>query len=94
METVVINVVEVKRFTRKSGRTGQSIIAVNDKGYRQEFSAVDVEDFDFSDCKGVCEFDTGNYYIKVSKVYSQNGKVYYLSIPSYLLTKLISMKGV
>lgn len=93
METVVINVVEVKTFSRKSGRTGQSIIAINDKGYRQEYSAVDKEDFDFSKCKGICEFDTGHYFIKVNKVYSQNSKVYYLSIPSYLLTSLISMKG-
>lgn len=93
METVVINVCDVKTFSRKSGRTGQTVIALNDKGYRQEYNACDLEDFDFSNCRGICEFDVGNFFIKVSKVYSVNGKVYYLSVPSYQLVKLISMKG-
>ena len=93
METVVINVVGVKTFERKSGRTGQSIIAVNNMGYRLEYSAVDKEDCDFTSCYGICEFDVGNFFIKVNKAYSQNGKVFYISTPSYQLTKLLSSKG-
>lgn len=93
METVVINVVDVKTFKRKNGRTGQSIYALNESGYRQEYSCCDLEDFDFSNCKGICEFDVGNFFINVKKVYSKNSNVYYIGIPSYQLVKLISMKG-
>lgn len=55
-DKILLTIVEpfVETFSRKNGRTGQSIVFIDEKKYRHTLDAVDKEDFDLEKAvKGV-----------------------------------------
>lgn len=94
MSSILLKVVGYKSFTRKDGSIGQTVVALNDKGYRCNYDCVDKSKFDFSplanvsDSKdNVIEFVVGDFHTRLIKACANDGSSFYMNIPSFRLTQ-------
>ena len=85
MSKIKLNVNKVKTFPRSNGRTGQVVVVVSDNNRNVEVSAVDKEEFDFSNIpSGLVEFDFSPVF-NFQKSLSKNDKQFYLNYLTVVL---------
>lgn len=93
MNCILLKVVGYKSFTRKDGSIGQTVVALNDSGYRCNYDCVNKDSFDFSVLEKVknkpVEFTVGEFHTRLIQAVSSDGSKFFMNVPSF---RLVSCK--